>query len=739
MKSIRMGLALLFLATVGIGTGFASTLVPQTWLPGECIPQFATALPVFGSGYNAALPRVNALLHPALSIKMVETERQVLPAITTSLFVYCPRVPIQKPTRVFAYETSDAITGKLLGPAFWPAVTVETRRFVPTLVRYENDLPSFNEPFRIRGVGFLPYDTTGKVQGLVSVDQSIHWANPLGDTGPENCMDPLSAACSSAYKGPVPAVPHLHGGEVPSQFDGGPEAWFTPGTEKGPSYSSLWPVGPGKAVYLYPNSQEPGTPWFHDHALGATRTNVYSGMAAFYFIRDPAREPKNLPGGAYEIEMAIQDRQFDTNSQLFWPDGSGANAEASNLNGTPPNPGIHPFWIPEFIGDTVVVNGSPWPYFNVEPRRYRFRIVEGSNARFYNLNFGGAPVYVIGSDDAYLDKPVKVDTVFIAPGERADIIVDFSKVTGNITVTNNARVPFPDGPDFPGDAKENTDDFIQPQMAKIMQFRVTLPVAGRDTSCNPATGGCTRPDPMVRLTNGNGHLKSGVKIDKVRQLVLKEHAGFDAAGETGPLEVLVNNTKYEGLMSPGAAIDFPTDGVSELPRVGSTELWEIINTTADAHPMHTHLVQFQILNRQDFNADDAAGYPAVWAAAFPVSCGTTPDPTNPCPGYGPPKPYKTPNADGALGGNPAISPYLLGSPTPPDPWESGWKDTAKVMPGQVLRIVARWAPTGTAVSLAKPGRNFFPFDPTVGPGYVWHCHIVDHEDNDMMRPYKVVK
>ena len=399
---------------------------------------------------------------------------------------------------------------------------------------------------------------------------------------------------------------------------------------------------------------------------------------------------------------------------------------------------MHPFWIPEFIGDVAVVNGAPWPYYNVEPRRYRFRIIEGSNARFYNLSFGGAPVYQIGADDAYLDKPVPVQTVFIAPGERADLIVDFTALKGQtVTVTNDAPVPFPDGL-VPG--------VDQPGMANIMQFHVAAKATSKDTSCNPIQkGGCTRQVPMVRLTNGAGALSPPAKIDRVRRLVLKENEGPE-----GPLEVLVNNTKWDGLESPNIAASFPTDGVSELPRVGSTELWEIINLTVDAHPMHTHLSQFRILNRQAFNTDEETGYPAAWAAAF-GSPGAAPLPPGCtageyCPDYGPPLPYNSGATTNlpygnkhvpVIGGNPNPTPYLVGAPMPPAPEESGWKDTAKALPGQVLRILVRWTPTSTGVGPAKAGRNFYPFDPTQGPGYVWHCHIIDHEDNEMMRPYKV--
>jgi spore coat protein A len=720
-----------------VGTAGASTLVPQTAVPGSCIPQFQVSMPVFGPA--GPIPRVDAQEHMLLTVKMKEIEQTVLPQGTFFCTELGQNVTFGK-TRVWTYEISDSITQKILGPANWPAVTIETKRFKPTVVKYDNQLPKFGDPIYINNQA-----TTGLVQGLVTVDQTIHWADPdkLGcmmRMPPVDCTQTPGDPCCQPFSGAPPAVAHLHGGEVPSAYDGGPEAWFTPDGKTGADYNSLYNAGPGKAVYVYQNSQEPGTPWFHDHALGATRTNVYSGMAAFYFIREPENEPKKLPSGPYEIEMAIQDRQFDTNGQLFFPDGSGDTA--SNLNGPPPNPDIHPFWIPEFIGDVAIVNGAPWPFLNVEPRRYRLRLLDGSNARMYNLKFGNinsgtsAPVYQIGADDAYLNSPVPVNTVFIAPGERADVIVDFSGLAGKtVTVTNDAPVPFPSGL-VPG--------IDQPTMANIMQFKVSNPqVPPNDNSCNPAVAGqCIRPKPIVRLADGQGNVAKGVKIDKIRQLVLKE-----VEGPGGPIEVLVNNTKWDGLNSPSIAEQFPVDGVSELPREGSIELWEIINLTMDAHPMHTHLTQFQILNRQVFDQDGTLGkgsYLATYNAAF--GTGPVPLPTGCsfgqyCPGYGPPLPYKTPNTDGALGGNPAVSSFLVGSTTPPAPEESGWKDTAKSQPGQVLRILVRWNPTSAPLVPLKSftGTNLYPFDPTKGPGYVWHCHIIDHEDNEMMRPYKVLK
>jgi FtsP/CotA-like multicopper oxidase with cupredoxin domain len=285
-------------------------------------------------------------------------------------------------------------------------------------------------------------------------------------------------------------------------------------------------------------------------------------------------------------------------------------------------------------------------------------------------------------------------------------------------------------------------------MSKILQFQVSVPIKGRDDSCNPAEGKCKRPAQMVRLADGNGNVVKGLKINKVRQLTLKEQKGAGPPG--GMVEVMLNNTKWDGQRSPGIAAIFQKDGVSELPRQGSVEMWEIINLTMEAHPIHTHLTQFQVVNRQEFTGNHATlsgGYYDAWGAAFgypdnlPAGCKDATNAQNPCPAYGPPLPYTTPNAEGAIGGNPAVGPYLTGTPIPPDPAESGWKDVARAYPGQVLRLLVRWTPSYVPQIRNKSyaGKNLYSFDPTAGPGYVWHCHIIDHEDNEMMRPYKVTK
>ncbi|MFZ2649303.1 MAG: multicopper oxidase, partial [Burkholderiaceae bacterium] len=582
----------------------------------------------------------------ALAVSMDNRAQHVLPAA----------LGLQQ-TNVWAYTVGSA------GPLY-PGFTVEAIRGTPTTVTLTNNL-------------------SNNLYQLLTVDQTLHWADPLGSGIP---VPP-----TAFYTGPVPTCVHLHGGEVMSASDGGPDSWFTPGlAQTGPA----WAAGASN-VLTYPNSQEAATLWFHDHALGVTRLNVYAGLAAFYLLRDSwdtgvAGTGANFPAGAYEIEIVIQDRMFDTAGQWFFPD-LGLNPQ-------------HPYWVPEFVGDTIVVNGKTWPFLQVEPRRYRFRMLNGSNARFYNLQLPLAgkgkgrllPFWQIGTDGGLLQQPVPMTQLLLAPGERADVIVDFAGLPfgTQLVMSNDARTPFPGG--APADPQTT---------GQIMQFRIAT-LTATDTSYNPATLASPRAGAaaFVPLTTGTGALATGVVPQVKRQLTLNE-----VIGAGGPLEVLVNNTKW------GAA-------VTETPRAGSTELWQIINLTADAHPIHLHLVQFQLVSRQALNLNKYnKAYNAAFVAGFVG-------------GSGPPLNYGSVNADLAVGGNPAITPSLKGAAAPPLPNEVGWKDTVIMYPGEVTTIVARWTPTDVIVGQT----GTYPFDPTAGPGYVWHCHIIDHEDNEMMRPQKVV-
>lgn len=480
----------------------------------------------------------------------------------------------------------------------YPGPTVEAKRGMPFQVTYQNNL--FNPAL----LSYLP------------IDQTLHWADPLG------CM--MDPACAfERYTGPVPVVTHLHGGEVPSAFDGHPEAWFTPGSAiVGPKWVSN--------TFIYPNTQEAATIWYHDHTLGITRLNVYAGLAGFYLLRDPQNEPSNLPSGPYEREIVIQDRMFDTNGQLFYPVNDDGGHHDSGYRDSSP----HPFWVDMFMGDTIVVNGKVWPYLNVEPRRYRLRLLNGSNSRIYTLQLqtasgsAGPVFWQIGTDGGLLNKPVKVSKLTIAPGERADVIVDFAGKQGTSFILKNSD-----------------SSWGSSSVSEIMKVNVSLPLNGTDASLNPATGPNLRPNnPIVKLA------------PTVTYSTPRRYMTLEKDRDTGAF--LLNGKAFH-------------DAVTEKPRVGATEVWEINNRTGDTHPIHLHLVQFQDLN---------AGSSAV-----------------------------------------------------------AWKDTIRVDGWRDVSIVVRWAPQDTPAGAVQPGQNLFSFDPTSsGPGYVWHCHILEHEDNDMMRPYLVL-
>ncbi|HEX7736173.1 MAG TPA: multicopper oxidase domain-containing protein [Ktedonobacteraceae bacterium] len=699
---------------------FASVTLPQTPLAGADIPQFVEPLTTFVGR------RVSS---SSFNVAMQEFQQKVLPDSMYSTMV----PPFNQGTYVWGYKVDSR-------PSFFPGFTVEAQRGTATSINYINN---------------LPFPNNSHLEPLFTIDQTIHWADPLG-TGSSMHMGSFQP-----YQGTIPTVVHLHGAEVPSAFDGAPEAWFTQDGIHGKGYSSLFHTSGNAAVYRYPNTQQATTLWFHDHALGMTRINVFSGLAAMYLLRDQFDTGRSdnslrLPAGNQEIELIIQDRQFDTNGQLLFPDGTPAD-NPTGLNGTPPNPGAHPFWIPEFFGDAIVVNGKTWPFLSVEPRRYRFRFLNASNARFYQMTLldssnqaPGPALWQIGTDGGLLDRPVKLSDpnnpnslqLFLAPSERGDIIIDFAGHAGhNFTLTNSAVAPFPSG-DAPDPATNGV----------IMQFRVNLPLSSQDTTYNPASGaplrGRQNQEPViVRLANPtNGTLGTGVRPSVTRQLALVE-----AEGPGGPLEVLINNSKWTGVHDgtttpiPGsvpASMGQPYF-FTEQPRVGATEVWEIANLTMDAHPIHIHLIQFQVINRQNFDVDN---YRPLYDSKFPggtfeglTSDGTLGlvhyDPGVYIPGYGPPRSYLTPNADGAIGGIPALSPFLQGKIILPDANEAGWKDTLKMYPGEVTRIAIRWAPIDTQIGAVRPGQNLYTFDPTAGPGYVWHCHILDHEDNEMMRGY----
>lgn len=542
-------------------------------------------------------------------------------------------------TKVWGYGglVKDPKTGRIRYHRSTPGPTFEAIRGIPVKVKWIN---------RLKG------------KHLFAVDPTLHWANPNHmPMHPPMPWPDYPPGFKEAQK-PVPTVTHLHGGEVGSESDGHPDAWFTYDKKKGPGFET--------SLYTYPNEQEAATLWYHDHALGLTRLNVHAGLAGFYLLRDKGKSDHTsyyqegklkLPSGKYEIPLVIQDRMFNTDGSMAFP-SEGADPE------------VHPYWIPDMLGDTIMVNGKIWPNLDVQRRQYRFRVLNGSNSRFYNLKFSNGMKFIqIGSDGGFLPKPVEITSLLLAPAERADILVNYSDINPGTSVLllNDANAPYPIG-----DAPDPDT------VGQIMQFSVPL------NACK-----IEHPDSLPAKLN---HMPK-LKPDSPRRILTTNAV----IGPNGPTMILLNGQKWEA-------------NTSETPRVGSTEEWCIVNLAPVSHPIHLHLIQFQILNRQSFNA---AEYGTKWTEVN----GTPPlnQPTVEIP----------------------IEPYLTGDPVEPDVNEKGWKDTVRLEPGMITRIRVRFAPQDIPSCYSKPGKNYFPFDPHTGPGYVWHCHILDHEDNEMMRPMKI--
>jgi spore coat protein A len=767
-KSLNVLLVVILLGFISVSGALCFDTAPPNGPPSAAssIDQFVDPLPILDVT-GAPTGTIQTILAGTsqIQVDMKEFKARMLP------HTFVPATGTYDGTWVWGYVKAGTDT-TVTRDTYTGPVVVATRG-IPTEMKFVNDLGDAA--------------TTKVLAYQYAIDQSLHWANPDNVMkyvpGPNAVIVPW-VGNPDHYLGPIPAAVHLHGAEDPAAIDGGPESWFlSDGSKVGKAfYSKGWDgITPQNyVIYRYPNVQEASPLWFHDHTLGATRLNVYMGLAGAYALIDPKLKlpaglnAVGLRGGPFGpnpaddtvIPLVIQDRMFDKNGQLYFPAGPTDPVNPS------PNP-EHAYWVPEFfdeepnVTDTICVNGKTWPYLNVKAQRYRFYLINGSNARTYLLTFQDTsatsnrayPVILqIATDQGYLDKPVAVDPLVIMPGERAGFIIDFGGLApGTNLILNNL------GPDSPFGGGVPVVDFDPSDPAttgRVMQFRVVAGASLPDTSFNPATPGATirkNGQEIVRLVDPlTGTLAKKVNPDLTRALTLVEIANENertAGGVNyrgGPLEVLVNNTKWMGArpnrfnpnemmgLTPvnGGVSDGIGNYLTELPNEGATEVWEIINTTMDAHPIHTHLAQFQLLNRQAY---DLAGYVAAYEAAFPGGAFI--------PGYGPPLAYTPSGASGGrYGGNPDVTRYLIGPPAPPNSNEAGWKDTVFCPPAAVTRFVVRWAPTDKPVQpngSAALRYDFIPNDeipgnPNAVYDFVWHCHIVDHEDNEMMRPDAVV-
>jgi spore coat protein A len=462
--------------------------------------------------------------------------------------------------RITAREFQAKVHRDLAPTTFWgyegmsPGPTFETRSGKPLLVEWVNSLPT---------------------RHLLPIDHTLHGAER---------DKPL-----------VRTVVHLHGGKVPPESDGNPERWIVPGQS---------------ATCHYPNRQDAAALFYHDHAMGITRLNTVAGLFGFFFVRDQVEDSLHLPSGRFEIPIAIFDRLFKTDGQLDYP-----------VSRDPASP-----WTSEFNGNAILLNGKLFPFLEVEPARYRFRIFNTSNAGFYTLSLskddhslvpGSEPFFMIGSDQGLLAEPVALKSLAITPGERADLVMDFSPYAGHQLYLKHAASP-------------------------IAQVRVSTRTT-QDRSSLPGKLRSIRRIPESEAV-------------KTRELTLDHH--LDASGRATLM--LLNGAHYS----------MP---VTENPVLDSVEIWTLVNLTDDTHPIHLHLVRFQILDRRRF---DFEAYRGTGKLVF------------------------------------------TGPPVRPEPHEAGWKDTVRADVLMATRIIIK-------------------FEGFMGR-YVWHCHVLEHEDNEMMRPYDVL-
>jgi spore coat protein A len=462
------------------------------------------------------------------------------------------------------------------------AVDVKVHRDVPpTRMWCYRDLNSGNAP------GMAPL-----IEAQAGRPLQVEWVNQL----PAKHFLPVDFTLHGCGRDvpEVRACVHLHGARARPEDDGQPEDWLVPGSSR---------------TCNYPMQQEASTLWYHDHAMGLNRLNIYAGLFGMAIVRDRSEDALHLPLGRYEVPLIFFDRNFSTSGQLYYPE-----------SGDPDHP-----WVPEFNGDGLMVNGKIRPYFAVEPQPYRFRMLNASNSRFFALALAGnAPFHQIGSDQGLLSAPVQLTRLNLAPAERADVTIDFSAVAGQTVHLTHGGVG-------------------------VLEFRV-----GRG-SVRTAARSAPVPKallPIARMPEATATL--------TRTVTLSEYP--DQNGNT--MLMLINRKRWH-------------EPVTEKPKLGTTEIWEFVNLTEDTHPMHLHLVRFQVLDRRVFDV-----------FAFRNS----------------------------LPGNQGIR-YLAPAALP-EPNELGWKDTVQCPPGMVTRIIVRFE--------GYAGR------------YLYHCHILEHESNDMMRPFEVV-
>ncbi|XP_055809578.1 multicopper oxidase LPR1-like [Solanum dulcamara] len=475
------------------------------------------------------------------------------------------------------------------------------------------------------------------IEAVHGVDSYITWQNHLPSKHILPWDPTIPTATPSSKKG-IPTVVHLHGGIDEPQSDGHAEAWFTNGFQH---HGPKWTL----KKYHYHNFQHPGTMWYHDHAMGLTRVNILAGLMGAYVIQQSSVEgPLGLVyGEEYDRPLLVFDRGFRSDGSIY-------------MNSTGNNPSIHPQWQPEYFGDAIIVNGKAWPYMKVKRRKYRFRIINASNARFFKFFFTNNMTFIhVASDSAYHERPVELHDVLLAPSEIANVIVDFSKSKSNSAIlANDAAYPYPSG------------DPVNEENSKVMKFII-------DPHHEVLTGHI--PQKLIKYMSPDIS-----KASNTRYIAFYEYASD--IGE--PTHLYINGNSFEA-------------PVTETPRVGTSEIWNIINLTQDNHPLHIHLGLFVVLEQSELvNIEEFKA--CMMKLNDAIKC--------------------------------KINNYSHGKRTEVLLHEKGWKNVYKMLPGYVTKIFVKFSFIHSNES--------YPFDATAEPGYVYHCHILDHEDNVMIRPLKFV-
>src|SRR3990172_5471086 len=591
-------------------------------------------------------PKLLAALTPSLDPADPAFQKFVTPLVIPPAMPRTTKIKQKAVKNVDYYEIAVREFQQQILPAGFPATTVWSYGSVnhPGTFNY----PAFtieakyNKPVKVKWINDLKDPNTGvHKQHLLAVDQTLHWANPPGGNAGRNTRGTNPVR----YEGPVPIVTHVHGAHVGEESDGYAEAWYLPTAVDIPaefakegsfytqfksqseSMGNVW--DPGTSVFDYPNNQRATTLWYHDNTLGMTRLNVYAGPAGFYLLRGgpsdlvldgatglpavlpgPAPALGDLPGTQYfEIPIAIQDRSFNDDGSLFYPDNRAffEGLEKSQLQ-IPFIPAItecdepsdiSPIWNPEFFGNVMVVNGKTWPFLAVEAKRYRFRFLNGCNSRFLILrNDAGLTFHVIGTEGGFLPVVTPLSELLMSPAERMDVIMDFTGMEGQtITLLNVA----PDEPFGGGIAGIDFTEADPNSTGLVMQF-----IVGPALTPDPSTPVDQLLLPAIIPLPAETNIRklSLNELDSHTVKFIIDEDGnyvFDDGGEEfGPMEAQLG-TMEQDPADNNMLMPMPMEWMHEItenPALGATEVWEFWNFTMDAHPIHIHQVMFEVIERQ---------------------------------------------------------------------------------------------------------------------------------------------